>query len=70
MTGLSKISHFIAIYTEKSIRRSYFLVALTLLVLAHYRFNIFRMAIKFGRRVHFALWRKMVKPPIARLLAI
>ncbi len=27
-------------------------------------------AFKFGRRVHFALRRKMLKPPIARLPAI
>ncbi len=27
-------------------------------------------AFKFGRRVHFALRRKMLKPPIARLSAI
>ncbi len=29
-----------------------------------------RAAFKFGRRVHFALRRKMRKPPIARLPAI
>ncbi len=29
-----------------------------------------RAAFKFGRRVHFALRRKMLKPPIARLSAI
>ncbi len=29
-----------------------------------------RAAFKFGRRVHFALGRKMLKPPIARLAAI
>ncbi len=29
-----------------------------------------RAAFKFGRRVHFALRRKMLKPPIARLPAI
>ncbi len=29
-----------------------------------------RAAVKFGRRVHFALWRKMLNPPIARLPAI
>ncbi len=31
---------------------------------------ILRAAFKFGRRVHFALRRKMLKPPIARLPAI
>ncbi len=30
----------------------------------------FRAAFKFGRRVHFALRRKMLNPPIARLPAI
>ncbi len=30
----------------------------------------FRAAFKFGRRVHFALRRKMLKSPIARLPAI
>ncbi len=30
----------------------------------------FRAAFRFGRRVHFALRRKMLKLPIARLLAI
>ncbi len=29
-----------------------------------------RAAFKFGRRVHFALRRQMLKPPIARLPAI
>ncbi len=29
-----------------------------------------RAAFKFGRRVHFALRRKMLNPPIARLPAI
>ncbi len=29
-----------------------------------------RAAFKFGRRVHFALRREMLKPPIARLPAI
>ncbi len=32
--------------------------------------TILRAAFKFGRRVHFALRRKMLKPPIARLPAI
>ncbi len=31
---------------------------------------ISRAEFKFGRRVHFALWRKMLISPIARLLAI
>ncbi len=30
---------------------------------------ILRAALKFGRRVHFALRRKMLKPPITRLPA-
>ncbi len=30
---------------------------------------ILRAAFKFGRRVHFALRRKLLKPPIARLPA-
>ncbi len=34
-----------------------------------YLLNI-RAAFKFGRRVHFALRRKMLKSPIARLPAI
>ncbi len=29
-----------------------------------------RAVFKFGRRVHFALRRKMLKPPVARLPAI
>ncbi len=37
-----------------------------------YVFNMheIRAAFKFGRRVHFALWRKMLKWPIARLSAM
>ncbi len=31
---------------------------------------LFRAAFKFGRRVHFALRRKMLKPPIVHLPAI
>ncbi len=33
-------------------------------------YGIMRTAFKFGRRVHFALRRKMLKPPIAHLPAI
>ncbi len=33
-------------------------------------FLFLRAAYKFGRRVHFALRRKVLKPPIARLHAI
>ncbi len=29
-----------------------------------------QVALKFGRRVHFALWRKILKPPIAHFPAI
>ncbi len=32
--------------------------------------SFYRAAFKFGRRVHFALRRKMLKPPIAHLSAI
>ncbi len=34
------------------------------------RASVFGWQFKFGRRVHFALRRKMLKPPIARLPAI
>ncbi len=35
-----------------------------------YRQSLMRAAFKFGRRVHFALRRKMRKPPITRVPAI
>ncbi len=36
----------------------------------YYSLNFLRAAFKFGRGVHFALRRKMRKPPISRVPAI
>ncbi len=57
-----------------SLKRStvvkYHIVLLLTMLLGCLWIKYVRTAFKFGRRVHFALRRKMLKPPIARLPAI